>query len=167
VPGLVRQLPDRLEGVVVARREPAIDQPLCGVLGLGLAERRGLEGRAQEALGRDRMIAHPGAVAVDHAAEVLRPRPIAERAHDHAADPAGAQLLRLGRKAEEGIGAAGGEQLHGVAIRRHDPLDVLIRVEADVLGHDRDVQAAAVAEGLDTHAPALQVTDAADRLARE
>ena len=40
------------------------------------------------------------------------------RVDDHAADVAGAQLLRLGRKAEESVDLALGEQLHGVASRR-------------------------------------------------
>ena len=104
---------------------------------------------------------------MDHAAEVLRPRPVADRAQDHPVEAARAQLLRLGRKPEERVRVAGDEQLHGVAVGRRDPFDVPLRVEADVGRHDREIQMAARLHRLDAHAPAFQVADAADRLARE
>ena len=66
-----------------------------------------------------------------------------------------------------GIGLPLDEQLHGVAGRRHDPFDVLLGVEPDVRRHDRQVEMAARGQRLDADAAALQVADAADRLARE
>ena len=49
------------------------------------------------------------------ATEVLRPWLVRGHVEDHVADLAGAQLLRLWRKAEERIGFPFGEQLHEVA----------------------------------------------------
>ena len=75
-------------------------------------------------------------IAGGHAAEVLRPRLVRGHVEDHAADLAGAQLLRLGGKAKEGVDLPLGEQLHEVAGRAGDPVDVLVRVEPDVGRHD-------------------------------
>ena len=63
-----------------------------------------------------------------------------------------AQLLRLRRKAKKGVGLAGGEQLHRLAVGRHDPLDVPLGVETDVGCHNREAQMAARLQRLDAHA---------------
>ena len=139
-PAVVGHLAERLERVVVSLREPAIDQPLRGPLRLGGAEVGGLEDGAQDALGRDRMVADEVAVADQHAAEVLRPRLVGGAVEDHVADLAGAQLLRLGRKAEEGIDLALGEQLHRRCRRAGRPSRCPLRVEPDIGRHDRQVQ---------------------------
>jgi hypothetical protein len=73
----------------------------------------------------------------------------------------------LGREAEKGVALSGDEPAQGIALRAGDPLDVLLGVEPNVLRHDREVEMAARAQGVDAHAPTLQVADAADRLTRE
>ena len=62
-PSVVGQLGQRLERVVVALGEPAIDQPLRGPLRLGGAEVGSLEDGAQVALGGDRVVADEVPVA--------------------------------------------------------------------------------------------------------
>ena len=80
------------------------------------------------------------AVARKHAAEVLRPGLVRGRVEDHVADLAGAQLLRLGRKAEEGVDLAFGEQLHGVSRRASATHSMSsVGIEPDVCRHDRHV----------------------------
>jgi len=76
------------------------------------AEFGGFEDRAQYALGRYWIILHVFAVARQHAAEILRPRPVHRRVEDHMADMAGAKLLRVRRKGEEYIQFAGGKELY-------------------------------------------------------
>src|SRR3954452_7693342 len=114
-PSVVGDLGQRLERVIVSLREPAIDQLLCDPFRLGGAEVGGLEDGPQVALGGDRMRANELAVAERCAAEILRPRMIRGGPQDDAADLAGAQLIRLGRKAEERIDLPFGEQLYRAA----------------------------------------------------
>ena len=97
-PAGVRDLGQRLQRVVVALREPALDQTLRGLLRLGGADSLALRRARSDALGGDRMIADELPVADHHAAEVLRPWLVGGGVEDHATDLAGAQLLRLGGK---------------------------------------------------------------------
>ena len=62
-------------------------------------------------LGRDRILAHEFPIARQHAAEILRPWAVDGAVDDHMADLAGAQFLRLGRKAQEGIDLSLDEEL--------------------------------------------------------
>src|SRR4029077_17126231 len=75
-PFVVRNLRECLEGIVVARREAAIDDALRRPGRLVGAQIGGLEDRPQYPLGCDRMVADELPVARQHAAEILRPRPI-------------------------------------------------------------------------------------------
>ena len=112
-PLVVGDLVQRLEGIVVAAcvKPPSTS---CRATRSGSATQRSAALRigAHHALGRDRILADELAVARQHAAEVLRPGLVQGAVDDHVADVPGAQLLRLGRKAEEGIDLALGEQLH-------------------------------------------------------
>ena len=82
-----------------------------GARRLGRAKIGRLEDRAHRPLGRDRMSPHEFAIAAEHAAEILRPRPVHRRIEDDPADMPGAQFLRLRRKAEEGVDLAVDEQI--------------------------------------------------------
>jgi hypothetical protein len=83
------------------------------------------------------VIPDPGTVTVDHATEVVRPGSVLDGIEDDAVEAAGAQLLRLGRETEKGVGLAGDKALHGIAAK--NPVDVLLGIEADLSGHDRQV----------------------------
>src|SRR6516162_4900038 len=70
-PRVVRNLLQRLQRIVVARGEAAVDDCARGSGGIVAAEVSRLEDRAQHALGRRRMLAHEVAVASEHAAIML------------------------------------------------------------------------------------------------
>ena len=75
----------------------------------------------------------------DHAAEVLGPRPVLRGVDDHLPDLLRAQLYRLLRVADKGVGLALNEQIHRVAqVPASDPGDVLLRVDANVRQHGRE-----------------------------
>jgi hypothetical protein len=74
-------------------------------------------------------------------------------------DALGAQFLRLGRKAEVGVGLAAHEHVQAVGDLGLDPLDVLARVEPDVGQHRRHEHVLGSAEAVDGDALALQVAD--------
>ena len=96
-----RQLGQRLERVVVPAPRNRHRPDGARRFPVPLAEIGALEEGAQEALGGNRMIADQGPVARQDAAEILRPGLVRGRVEDDAADLAGAQLLRLGRKARK------------------------------------------------------------------
>src|SRR6516162_506935 len=110
-PPVVRELAHRLRGIGVTGREVAIDHAAGDPEGFDPAEVRRLEDCAHHPLGCHRMLAHEFAVSGQHAAKILRPRPVGRRAEDHVACMAGAQLLGFGREPEEGIDLALREKL--------------------------------------------------------
>jgi hypothetical protein len=83
------------------------------------------------------------------------------------ADLAGAQFLRLGRKAEEGVDLSFGEQLPRGDFRARHPVDVLHRVEPDMGGHGGQEHVRGRRKALHAHRPALQIGDAANALVTE
>jgi hypothetical protein len=108
-------------------------------------------------------------IAERHAAEVLRPRSVGGGVEDHAADLAGTQLLRLGRKSQKSIDSALGELLQKVAAAGcRDPVDVVAGVETDVRRNGRKKHMSAGARLLGDADPfASQVADGTDGLVRE
>src|SRR5580704_12428749 len=85
----------RCERVIVAVRKAAIDDRSGRSRRLGRAEIGSLEEGAQYALGCDWRFADIVAVAGQHAAEILRPRPVDGAVVDNVVEMAGTQLLRL------------------------------------------------------------------------
>ena len=102
-----------LPRVVVARREAAIDQALGDPIGLGGANVGRPHHRAHDTLGRDRIAADKIGVADQHAAEILRPRPVDRAVENHVACPEGARFLRKGRIGHERIDLVVGEKSFG------------------------------------------------------
>src|SRR5436853_563174 len=83
-------------------------------------------------------------------------------------DLAGAQILRLGRKAEKRIDLALGEQLGWLRRWAGDPIDVLGRVESDLRRHDAEEGVPGrAAERRDPDALPFQIDDAADAIIAE
>jgi hypothetical protein len=73
------------------------------------------------------------------------------------------EFLRLGRKAQEGIDGALGEQLHGFGRGVCDPDDVMVGVQADI-GHDaREENMLGRAQPRHRHGLPLELTERADR----
>src|SRR5438552_3189496 len=91
------------ERIVVARREPAVDEGPSGPFRLEGAEGGRLQDRPQRSLGGDRMFANELPVARGHAAKVLRPRPVDRAVDDDVSEFPGAELLRVRRKCEVGV----------------------------------------------------------------
>src|SRR5215472_14625166 len=132
-PFVVRQLAQRLTGIVVSRGEPALDEPLRGTSGVGGAEIDGFEDGARRAFGRDGTFPHEFPAAAQHAAEILRPRTVDCAVDDDVSDMPGPQLLGLRRKAQKGVGLAVYEKLHRLDRRGgDDPVDILLRVDSDL-----------------------------------
>jgi hypothetical protein len=61
---------------------------------------------------------------------------IQDRIEDGAVVAKCAQFLRLGRKAEKGVGLAGGEHVQRASLCAGHPFDVSLRIEAHVGRHD-------------------------------
>src|SRR6516162_4312470 len=134
-PSVVGKLADRLEGIVIAGGEAAIDEPPCDRRRIAGAKLGGLENGAQYALGRDRVLTDVIPIGTEHAAEILRPWTVDRRADDYMAGVAGAQFLGLRGKPEEGVDLPRREQVERIGLRAGDPSDILGRVEADMSGH--------------------------------
>ena len=159
---------ERLERVVVACREAPRRRAAERPDRLGDAEVGGLEHRPHHALGSNRVEANEVAVAREQAAEILRPRPVEGTVEDDVTDIPGAQVLRLGREAEEGVDLAVYEQLHWLGRGTGDPVDI----RWPGRGRRRRRCWPKTDEWLEPRAgtpdgPALQVGDTADLLGRE
>jgi hypothetical protein len=111
-PAHVRNFLDRLQRIIVAGREPGIDDLPCNARRLACAEIGGFDNGAQHALGRNRVFSDVPAIGRQHAAEILRPRAVKDAVDNHASDIAAAQLLRLGREPKKGIDLPIRKQLH-------------------------------------------------------
>jgi len=84
------------------------------------------------------------------------------------ADLPGAQILRLGRKAEECVDPAVREQLHRLDLRAGDDLpDICGGVEPDMGGYGGQEHVWARAQALHADVFAFEVGDAADAFPRE
>ena len=99
-PFVVGQPANDLEDTVIRLGKAVVDQLTSHPFGLGRAEIGGLENGAQHPLGRDRIFPDVVSVAIQQAAEILRPGPIDGAIDNLVADLPGPQFLRLGRKAE-------------------------------------------------------------------
>ena len=137
-----------------------------GYLGLARAHVGGLKDGTEKAFGRDRISVDEVPVTVRYAAEILRPWLIQGHAEDHPTDLARAQLLWLRGECEKCIDLAFGEQLHGVALWRDDPVEILAGIEPDLCRNDRKEQVPAAAELIDAELLALQIADGSDGLVR-
>ncbi len=92
----------------------------------------------------------------------MRIRTIYGAVDDDAADLPGAQLLRLGWKAQESVDLSFGEKLHWSDGAAGDPAYLLAGVDADFGGDDRQKQVLRRTQGCDTDAAAPQLDHAAD-----
>src|SRR5215469_1546223 len=113
------------------------------------------------------MLAHDLPVGDDHAAEVLRPRPIDSGVDDDVSDLLGAELLGLGGKGHEGINLSVGKEpdrpLDGIRY----PLDVPPGIQAYVPGHDGEEDVAARRQSSDGDLFIFEVADRPDPLVAE
>src|SRR6266849_4890130 len=91
-PFVIGHVIQRLQCVVVASREPAVDHPSCGACRIACAQVGRLEDRPQDALSGDGVGPDEVAIGGEHAAKILRPRAVDGTVDDHAPDAAGAQL---------------------------------------------------------------------------
>jgi hypothetical protein len=107
------------------------------------------------------------AVGRQHAAEVLRPRPVHTAIDDNVTDLARAELLRNRREAKHGIDFSVGEQPHCVCHRWRDECDVIMRIDADVRRDAGDVQVVAASKPRHGNGPPLQIFDRADAIGAE
>src|SRR5262249_14431144 len=98
-PFVVCVVVERLQGVIVAGSETAIDKASRCALRLGGTEIRRLEDRAKRALGCNRIFPHVFPIAPKQAAKILRPRPVHCSVDDDVTYTPGTQILRLGRGA--------------------------------------------------------------------
>ena len=112
------------------------------------------------------MLADEIPVARQHAAEILRPRPVDRAVDDHVADLAGAQFLRLGRKTEKCIDLSGEEEILGHDGGIIDPMNIFGGIKAEISGHNR-YQFRDQTSGSNAHGSVFQVSEAADLFARE
>ena len=90
------------------------------------------------------MIADIFPVAHQHAAKILRPRAVHRRADDHLSDMAGAQLLRIGWKREEGVDLTFRKKLQRIerGVVAGDPMNVVSRIETHLGSHQGEQQRA-------------------------
>ena len=96
------------------------------------------------------------------------PRPVRASIEDHPTDLARTQLLRLGGEAEKRIDFPFGERRHEVAGRVAHPVDVRVRVEADIRSDAGKKQVPARTERLGDSDPlTLQVADGPDGIVRK
>src|SRR5215469_12460888 len=157
-PFVVGNLGQRLQRIIVAVGETPINDPSGGARRLGDAKIGGLEKGAQYTLGRHRIFAHIIAVARQHAAIILRPRPVEGAVDDDPADMLRAQLLRVRGKAEERVDFATGEEFYRPAgLIARDPMQILARIDADM----RKEQVARRSQRCDSDALAFQLGEAA------
>src|SRR5207245_1798812 len=100
-PFVVGDFLEHLERMIIPRGKAPIHNLLRDSFWLCDANVSSFDDRAQEALGRDRILSYKIPVAYQHAAEVLRPRAVYGAIDDDVTDLAGAKFLRLRWKAQE------------------------------------------------------------------
>src|SRR6516164_5855047 len=134
-PLVVRILLQRLKGIVVPRREAALDQLPCCVCRFGCAKICNLEYCAQNALRCNRVRADKIGIAGEHTAVIVRPRAVHCGAEYHVTDTTRMQLLGLWRKPKEGVDLPGGKQLERLQLPVGNPLKIVFGIEADISRH--------------------------------
>src|SRR5215831_5418463 len=126
VPDALHHLePDR-----IARLVASVDEKARHALRLGRADVGGLEDRAEDSLGGDRVAPDELAVADDPATEVLRPGAILCGVEDHPSDLLRTELGGLLGECQERVGLAISEELLRVDALAGGPGDLLLRVDA-------------------------------------
>jgi hypothetical protein len=130
-PATIRKFLQRLQRVICVHLETLGEKRLCPLFGIGGANLASLEDRAYRALCCDGVLAREVAIGGNQAAEILRPRAVDCTVEQHAADLSCTQLLRIGRKTEEGVDLAVCQELLRLARRMGRPLDVPIWIEPD------------------------------------
>src|SRR5271169_5206676 len=105
-PFVIGYVTQRLQRIVVASSETAIDEaPGCAHRVTG-AEIDALQNSAHDAFAGNRILSYELPVAGQHAAEILRPRAVDGAVDDDMADLAGAKFLRHRRQTEAGVDLA-------------------------------------------------------------
>ena len=137
-PGAVGVLGQRLQRIVIAFGEAAIDDQPRRHFGLAGAQIGGFQDGADHALRRHRISCGIVPVRRQHAAEILRPGPVRGGPEDHMADLARVQFLHFGRKRQIRVELALGEQVHRFGGGIVDQGEVLFRVEPDIGRHQRE-----------------------------
>src|SRR5262245_56756604 len=163
-PAPVREFLHRLERVLVAACLALVNEQPRGRLRLAGTQVRGLQQRPQHALRRDGMLADELPVALDHTAEVLRPRPVRRHRHDDVTDLPGAQFLRLGGEDDEDVDLPLYEWLHVRVGWVHDPLDVAGWIQSDVGDHGGEKEVGGRAQPPHSNPLALKLPDRTERL---
>src|SRR5439155_20488199 len=117
--------------------------------------------------GRHRMISNEVLVSAHYAAEVLGPRAVLAAVDDDVADLLRPQLLRIGRKPQEGVDLALRQESHRLARGVRRPVDIFLRIQTNVSHHAREEDVLARAERLYADRLPLQVVHGADALRPE
>src|SRR5215472_15658536 len=108
----VAVLTQRLEDIVVARSETTIGELLRCACWFSRAEIRCRKDGTHDAFGRDRVRGNEFPIAQEHAAEILRPRPVRGSIEDYVTDMSGAQILGFGREGQERVNLTLHEQFN-------------------------------------------------------
>ena len=156
-----------LSGIVGSRNAIAVGEASRDAGRVRSAEIRGLQNRTQHGTGRVRVCPDVIRKTGQHAAEILRPWPVDGGVDEHMTDASGAQLLRLGREAEERVDFAADKQLDRFELGVGDPADVLLRVEPDLGDHQGHENMRVRTRRLDSDGLSLQIGDAADAVPGE
>src|SRR5262249_31077647 len=92
-PTVVTDFAQRLQRIVVTRRDSSVDHQLCGTPRIGCTQVSGLQYGAQRALGGNGIFASKLRAGRQHAAIILRPWSVCDAAGDHMSDFPGANFL--------------------------------------------------------------------------
>src|SRR5215470_14620581 len=157
-----RNLSKGLERKVIARRVAAVNQHLGCPLRLERADRPRLQDCSGSPLSSNGIPSDKIAVRSDHAAEILGPGSVESGVDQDVADLPGTHLLGLGRKADERVDLALGQELHRLGAETHDPIDVFLWVHPHVGGHARDVSVLTRTQRRDCHGLASEITHGAN-----
>src|SRR5439155_8208806 len=132
---------------------------LSGPLRLQRADPLGLEDRAHRPLHRHGVLRDELAVRGDDAAEVLRPRAVDGAVQHDVSDLPRAEVLRIGREAEERVDLPLGQELLRLRGRIRRPGNVLAGIEADLRGDARGADVLGGPKRADGDGRALEVAD--------
>src|SRR4029077_16426170 len=161
-PNPVGQLLQRLQGIIVAVGEPALDHQSGNALWFTGAQISRLQEGPENTLARDRILLHELGPARHHAAVILRPWTISGAVDERMPDPAGAELQSFWRAGQEGIDLPIDKQSLGIGLRITHPMDVLVRIKTDELCHQGYNGPGRNKAGRPADCPALQPIDAAN-----
>src|SRR5215831_14165921 len=166
-PTAVRETFYGFERVIVVFGYAFADNGLGNLLGRDSADLIRVQNGANGALRGDRVLSHKLPVAYQHAAKVLRPRPVYGAIHNDAPDLFRAKLLRLCGESQVGIDLPFREELHRLAGTMFDPVDVSVRIQTDVRHHAREERIRTGVQRRNGHRPSLEVAYRPDALAAQ